>query len=43
MSLAGMTPGSTRDAPASTVTDAPNRSLPVKDFRISALALPNAL
>jgi hypothetical protein len=37
-SVAGTLPGSTFELPAATVADAPNASLPVNDFRISAAA-----
>ena len=43
MLLAGTAPGSIVEEPAKIVADAPKESLPVKDFKISALAALNVL
>ena len=42
-SFAGVIPGSTRELPAATVTEAPKASLPVNRFKISAPAALKAL
>jgi hypothetical protein len=43
MSVCGVSPGSTREEPAGSVTEPPNSSLAVKRFRISAAAALNPL